>query len=336
MEHRARGAGTPPRRGAVLIPFLLTWSCDGAAPVDSVGPAPASAEGCGTWTSVGEPFVLTWCGGCHSAALPEERRYGAPMEVNFDSLERVREGGTLLANIALGDAPMMPPAGGVPAAERAAMKKWLDCGAPGESHQLQPGSVDDTLRGAGGYFGGAIDKDGALQVYTTYNFQTAQLLTFDTDESGAAWFASFELFDDAGALIGSGDFEPPLPIWPAQEDLQLVSTTSAVWNGEASSEEVEWTVSWSTDPNPDPRIADPLATQVHLSASTGMAHTWWLSETSSFQAEQHAWGEASGFLGHQAVALSSAMPGVGDGSFPIVAYDIWLVRRIEYVLGEGE
>jgi len=314
--------------------LLVLLGCEPDAPpkaAEETGAPPA--EDCGTWASVGEPFVLNWCGGCHSEALPEGRRYGAPTTVNFDTLDRVREGRALFAAAALGDDPRMPPAGGVPAEQREVMRKWLECGAPGEAHQLAAGSVDDTLRGAGFYFGGGVGGEGTLMLYTTFDFVAAQGLGMVTDESGAVWFEQFALFDEAGEPTGMGDFDPPLPVWPPAADVHLTSTLTESWGTESSTEELSWTVRWDVDPDPDPRMADPTATRVTMVGDAGREHTFWLSSTAGFQGEAHAWGPASGFAAHRAIALSSAIPGEPDGSFPIEPYDTWLVRRITYDLG---
>lgn len=82
------------------------------------------------YSNFGEPFLLDWCTGCHSAAVPDGMRQQAPLDVNFDSLDGVREFKDRISLRAAGPpAPTMPPAGGPSAEERALLGEWLACGA---------------------------------------------------------------------------------------------------------------------------------------------------------------------------------------------------------------
>lgn len=95
----------------------------------AVGPAcpPDSAL---TWTSFGEPFVRSWCTGCHSSALGEADRQGAPLGVDLDRLDTVRAYSERIAVRAV-DQRTMPPAGGPSAQDLDRLDEWLACGAPG-------------------------------------------------------------------------------------------------------------------------------------------------------------------------------------------------------------
>lgn len=78
----------------------------------------------------GMPFLLTWCAGCHSAALDADERAGAPVGIDLDSIEGAREHlQRIYVRTAMDDATM-PPAGGPTADERARLGDWLACGAP--------------------------------------------------------------------------------------------------------------------------------------------------------------------------------------------------------------
>ena len=55
-------------------------------------------------------------------------RQKAPLEVNFDTIEQVREWQIRIAVLA-GTGTMMPPSGGPTGEERALLVEWLDCGA---------------------------------------------------------------------------------------------------------------------------------------------------------------------------------------------------------------
>jgi hypothetical protein len=89
-----------------------------------------------TWENFGEPFMLTWCTGCHHSALPTAQRAGAPCAANFDTHAGVHERAPVIALRAIdymtleGVAPM-PPAALVPEEELALLREYLDCGAPG-------------------------------------------------------------------------------------------------------------------------------------------------------------------------------------------------------------
>lgn len=98
----------------------LLLACAGspaACETDSTGARP-------TWTSFGQAFFTTWCQPCHASAAPN--RFGAPSEVVFDTeadviahLDRVRATAV--------DGETMPPGGGLPDEERAALGAYLDC-----------------------------------------------------------------------------------------------------------------------------------------------------------------------------------------------------------------
>jgi cytochrome c5 len=81
-----------------------------------------------TWNNVGQPFFKTWCTACHSAALPEDERQGAPDDTNFDSYEGVLDHSSdIRAKLMVGS---MPPKGSPPDDLKSAVLQWLECGAP--------------------------------------------------------------------------------------------------------------------------------------------------------------------------------------------------------------
>jgi hypothetical protein len=113
---------------------LAGCGTDGAAggdhPDPVPGPVPSTCDQSyldhGTF---GEPFLLDWCAGCHSAALPPRMRQNAPLDVNFDTLADVRRFADRITARAAGATPTMPPAGGPSAEERALLTEWIACGA---------------------------------------------------------------------------------------------------------------------------------------------------------------------------------------------------------------
>jgi uncharacterized membrane protein len=81
------------------------------------------------YDNFGAPFMANWCRSCHSAALPDDMRQQAPVEINFDTLSEVRAW-QLAIERSTAQTASMPPAGGPSAAERAMLVEWLRCGAP--------------------------------------------------------------------------------------------------------------------------------------------------------------------------------------------------------------
>lgn len=95
-------------------------------------PLPVDAEACETsylsYDNFGEPFMLNWCRGCHSSAIPTGMRQKAPAAVNFDTLEDVRTRKDRVAVRAASVAATMPPAGGPTLEERELLAEWIACG----------------------------------------------------------------------------------------------------------------------------------------------------------------------------------------------------------------
>jgi hypothetical protein len=82
-----------------------------------------------TYENFGEPYMRSYCTGCHSSMLEGENRGGAPSAVNLDDLDAVREhAGRVWARAADQNATM-PPAGAPGDEERALLGEWLACGA---------------------------------------------------------------------------------------------------------------------------------------------------------------------------------------------------------------
>jgi len=81
-----------------------------------------------TYETFGEPFLTSWCRGCHSRDLPEEMRQLAPLDVNFNTRADVRARAGRIGFL-VGETMTMPPAGGPSSAERALLVEWLACGA---------------------------------------------------------------------------------------------------------------------------------------------------------------------------------------------------------------
>lgn len=81
------------------------------------------------YDNFGAPFVINWCRGCHSSAVPLTMRQKAPADANFDNLDQVRMWSDRIAMKATGTMPNMPPAGGPSAEERSLLAEWIACGS---------------------------------------------------------------------------------------------------------------------------------------------------------------------------------------------------------------
>jgi len=83
-----------------------------------------------TYENFGWPHMLTFCNGCHSGMLPADMRQGAPVEVNFASIEDVRAQAERIWVRAGDQHATMPPVGPAEIEERFLLGEWLACGAP--------------------------------------------------------------------------------------------------------------------------------------------------------------------------------------------------------------
>jgi hypothetical protein len=115
---------------------------DSAAAGDSAGPedsAPADDSAaidpfCDdqpvvTWANFGAGFLLGACQGCHASTTPD--RHGAPEGVSFDNVDEAWAWQPRILARATGEAPTMPPLGGINEADRLLLEIWLRCAAAG-------------------------------------------------------------------------------------------------------------------------------------------------------------------------------------------------------------
>jgi len=78
------------------------------------------------WEDFGEGFVTGSCQSCHASTAAD--RNGAPEEVVFDSVKDAWEWSDRILARATGEAPTMPPSGGVTESDRTKLTWWLLCG----------------------------------------------------------------------------------------------------------------------------------------------------------------------------------------------------------------
>lgn len=81
-----------------------------------------------SYATVGEPYMVSWCRGCHSADLAPAMRQNAPVGLDFDTLAAVRAQLVPIED-SIANATM-PPSGGPSTQDTQIMMTWLSCGAP--------------------------------------------------------------------------------------------------------------------------------------------------------------------------------------------------------------
>ena len=94
-----------------------------------------------TYQSFGAPFFSNYCTSCHSSKLASDRRSGAPVGIDFDTLGGIRAKAERIYARAGDHNTTMPPAGGPSADQRKQLGDWLACGAPGEEHTMSAPSL---------------------------------------------------------------------------------------------------------------------------------------------------------------------------------------------------
>ena len=107
-----------------------TGDSTGAPMWNSLDERPCPPDSALTAEDFGGPFVLTYCTGCHHVALAEGERAGAPLGVDFETLDKVRQHADRIWARSGDHNATMPPIGPAPADERARLGEWLACGAP--------------------------------------------------------------------------------------------------------------------------------------------------------------------------------------------------------------
>lgn len=133
--------GTSPE--STTNPDTTTATSNGGSTGDGV-----TCDNMLTWENFGEPFMLSWCTGCHNSALPTAERAGAPCAINFDAHAGVVPFAASIEVRAIdwqmyeGTTPM-PPATIVPDDELALLREWIDCGAPGPGTGQTPPKCPD-------------------------------------------------------------------------------------------------------------------------------------------------------------------------------------------------
>ena len=101
--------------------LLLLLACtSGSDTADTCAEAPVV-----TWESFGEALLIEHCQPCHASTAVN--RFGAPIEVTFDTHEQAVALSDAILRVATGDEPTMPPAISIGETDRELLRIWLTC-----------------------------------------------------------------------------------------------------------------------------------------------------------------------------------------------------------------
>lgn len=292
--------------------------------------------GTATWATVGQSFLLTYCTSCHNRHLADDRRKGAPLGVDFDSLAALRSHGDRVLDRTIDGT--MPPSGGPTEREIARFADWLACGASGPAAELEPGVSDDSL--VMGYesatFVGVSDAFPEGLTISTLTSGTApdgRVGTWSNEyylvSGDEGWFVGLEVLTEAGAVETALTVEPPLSLGRGGDDSWVETVTvSLVQDGIETVGERTWTVTVGPPGHVDARSTDPDPLQVVMVDDSGELELGWhLSWNTSLPARWSLIGEA--LSNHQQTTVG--YPQSFDG-FPMSDGDSWnqkLTLRLE-------
>jgi uncharacterized membrane protein len=114
-------------RPAALFVLLAACGDDADSPPNGDEPPVLCADApLVTWDNFGAGFVKESCQPCHASTAPD--RHDAPATVSFDTEEDVWGWAPQILDLATGEAPAMPPQGGVDEDDRFLLEVWLTCG----------------------------------------------------------------------------------------------------------------------------------------------------------------------------------------------------------------
>jgi len=202
------------------------------------------------YKSVGQPFLRTYCTGCHSSHLDGDYRYGAPGHVNFDRYDQAAEWAqrSYIRSVHLGD---MPPSGGIPLAEKELFTRWALCGAVGEELDV---SIGNKVTEGGAHISVVLTEqsergENFIELHRTIEaggFDDARLGLYTVDVyqfiNEDAYLHSYQLYKSPHELSREVHFDPPLPILDMEMWEQSLDVQATIWE-----EGQEWTEQQSWD-----------------------------------------------------------------------------------------
>ena len=242
---------------------------------------------------ISQGIMQSYCTSCHSAQLTGKARYGAPPEVNFDSLAGVRQWSAESA--AYIQSQGMPPGGGMSEEERNRLSAWLECGALGqerfvpeveptdythESHNIVVFIEEDPefantllLRREVDFGGSDLDRVGPW---------TEELYQIDGEE---AWLVAYSQYIDANTRGRSVFFDPPLPILQEEDSWAITVEMYIQTDSSEEVQEVFWEgfKSWGAPIDGQRREAQPF--EIRLFSEQGEEWGWQFSSQYSISAQ---------------------------------------------------
>jgi len=115
-------------KSAIWLVVAMGCAGGGSSPSgDTAADEPAICVGAPvvTWDNFGAGFVTQYCDACHASTTLD--RHDAPDDVTFDTEDEIWSHADRILVRAAGDAPTMPPMGGVPDDDRTLLEIWLTC-----------------------------------------------------------------------------------------------------------------------------------------------------------------------------------------------------------------
>ena len=289
----------------------------------------------GDYQNLGVGLMRSYCTSCHSSLLPSSRRYGAPLGVDFDTLEGIRAWSAESASRILehGD---MPPGGGMTATEKETLGAWLSCGAPGEEIFV-PEIEAEELQGEGHNIVVFLEEDpefaNTLLIRREVDFGgsdlsrvgswSEELYQLDGEE---AWLLAYSQFDDPQTRGRSVFFDPPLPILQ-EEDSWSITVEMNIMDAQGEYRE---SVFWEGSK----RFADPIdgqsrsaePTEILMFSEQGEEWGWQFSEQYSITAQWVVFPNEQSWTTLQ--YAGDIIPGFAH-DFPIKIGIMWLEHLVE-------
>lgn len=253
--------------------------------------------------TVAQPFLRTYCTSCHSEQLSGPSRYGAPGNINLDTLKDARNWAQRIRARSI-DSNTMPPSGGIRDEEKALLEKWLECGTPGEEQEvlnvevtqdnfdshvvlamvtIEPDNPEVFRVTREVNSGGSDDERLGLWSYEYYR------LTPDE-----AWFLGYDIFDTPTHISRSVRFSPQLPILLREPDWTATVTATIETDEGTVTETQSWTGSSNYVGIEDGHERDPNPLNIVVS-SENEEWRWHTSSTLSVTAQWVSLPDGSGW-----------------------------------------
>jgi len=297
-----------------------------------------------SWANTGEPYLLTYCSGCHAAGVAEEARYGATLDVVLDSADQVFAHAERVA--ARVEDGTMPPSGGPDDAENACFIAWLEQGARGRGDALFSAEAGPIAPAAWEVLE-TVDVDADFPEGLTWSttqvglgrpvlrgLWSVERWLVDGDD---AWLVERARFDGDGTLLTALRWDPPLRFsMDGGEDSWTIETERVHEDADGETVLTEvWDFVRDVD-DPDPRAIDTAPVRIvgvergsgaelglSLSARMGPVQRWSFDDSADHPLDPE-------LTEVDVLVFESLLPGVFDG-VPLTAGMEWSAR----ILGDA-